>query len=223
MNLRDRIGVDIGKRSRIEDGIAVAIEHGIRYVDLKIDVAPNAIETLTDERVAGIRDILRGERHPCRHPHHVRRQRRRGCAACPRRRRPLSARPPRSLQEARRRMDGRACRLPLHLRREMRMEAGLERLKWLSDHAERLGVDLLLENMNWEPDDAEVHYLAHNVEETLFYFDALKSPRSALGLHRQPCASRPGGDRRLRRRASTSTAATRCGSPIAGGTARRST
>ena len=31
--------------------------------------------------------------------------------------------------------------------------------------------------MNWEPDDAEVHYLAHNVEESLFYFDALKSPR----------------------------------------------
>ena len=56
MNLRDRIGVDIGKRSRIEEGIAIAIEHGIRYVDLKIDVAPNAIETLTDERVAGIRE-----------------------------------------------------------------------------------------------------------------------------------------------------------------------
>ena len=34
-----------------------AIKHGVRYLDLKIDVAPNAIETLTDERVANIRRI----------------------------------------------------------------------------------------------------------------------------------------------------------------------
>ena len=31
--------------------------HRVRYLDLKIDVAPNAIETLTDERVANIRRI----------------------------------------------------------------------------------------------------------------------------------------------------------------------
>jgi sugar phosphate isomerase/epimerase len=31
--------------------------------------------------------------------------------------------------------------------------------------------------MNWEPDDAEVHYLGHTLEETQFYFDRLKSPR----------------------------------------------
>jgi sugar phosphate isomerase/epimerase len=59
----------------------------------------------------------------------------------------------------------------------MRRDAGLERLKWLSGHAERLGIDLLLENMNWEPDDAEVHYLAHTLEETQYYFERLTSPR----------------------------------------------
>jgi sugar phosphate isomerase/epimerase len=56
------------------------------------------------------------------------------------------------------------------------MEAGLERLKRLSDYGEKLGLTVLLENMNWEPDDAEVHYLAHNVEETKYYFDRLDSP-----------------------------------------------
>ena len=54
-NLRDKIGIDFGQRSRIEDGIELAIRHGVRFLDLKIDIAPNAIETLTDERVKVIR------------------------------------------------------------------------------------------------------------------------------------------------------------------------
>ena len=31
--------------------------------------------------------------------------------------------------------------------------------------------------MNREPDDAEIHYLAHTVEECRYYFDAIPSPR----------------------------------------------
>jgi sugar phosphate isomerase/epimerase len=59
----------------------------------------------------------------------------------------------------------------------MRLEAGLERLKRICDYAEKIGLTVLLENLNHEPDDAEVHYLGCNLEETLFYFDRLKSPR----------------------------------------------
>jgi len=47
----------------------------------------------------------------------------------------------------------------------MRMEAGLERLKRMAAYAETKGTLLLLENLNKEPADAEVHYLAHTVEE----------------------------------------------------------
>jgi len=61
--------------------------------------------------------------------------------------------------------------------KKMRMEAGLERLKRLSGQAEKLGITLLLENMNWEPDDAEVHYLGYSLEECRYYFDNLSSPR----------------------------------------------
>ncbi len=57
MNFKDRIGVDLGQRNKIEDGLAAAVAHGIRYLDLKIDVAPNAIETLTPERIRGIRAV----------------------------------------------------------------------------------------------------------------------------------------------------------------------
>jgi sugar phosphate isomerase/epimerase len=56
-----------------------------------------------------------------------------------------------------------------------RMSASLERLKRAVEYAERAGVVLLLENLNFEPDDAEVHYLAHNVEECRYYFDAIAS------------------------------------------------
>jgi hydroxypyruvate isomerase len=177
MNLRDRIGVDIGKRSKIEDGIAVAIEHGVKFIDLKIDVAPNAIETLTAERVKGIRDDC--EAHGIHVGIHT-----------------MSA--VNVAEVAPHVRDGVDAYLLGHLEAckklggewmvvhagyhftsdvKMRMDAGLERLKRLSGHAERLGVDILLENMNWEPDDAEVHYLAHTLEETQYYFERLTSPR----------------------------------------------
>src|SRR4030095_15604415 len=43
-----------------------------------------------------------------------------------------------------------------------RRQAPLERLKRVFGHAEEQGVTLLLENLNREPADAEVHYLAFN-------------------------------------------------------------
>lgn len=57
-----------------------------------------------------------------------------------------------------------------------RMEVGLDRIRRTADLAEREGVTLLLENMNPEPDGAEVQYLAHDAEECRFYFDQLHSP-----------------------------------------------
>ncbi|HEY7385159.1 MAG TPA: sugar phosphate isomerase/epimerase family protein [Beijerinckiaceae bacterium] len=176
MNLRDRIGVDLGQRCKIEDGLDAAVQHGIRWLDVKIDVAPNAIETLTPERIKGIRDTC--ERNNIHIGVHT-----------------MSA--VNVAEVAPHVRDGVDNYLKGHLEackklggewmvvhagyhftsdKKMRMEAGLERLKRLSGQAEKLGVTLLLENMNWEPDDAEVHYLAHNVEETRFYFDRLDSP-----------------------------------------------
>jgi sugar phosphate isomerase/epimerase len=175
MNFKDRIGVDLGQRNKIEDGLAAAVAHGIRYLDLKIDVAPNAIP---DARAHPRHSRgLRCPWHSCRHPHHVGGQCRRGGAACARRvDRYLFGH-----LEACSKLGGEwmVVHAGYHFTSDvkMRMEAGLERLKRLSARAEELGVTLLLENMNWEPDDAEVHYLAHNVEETLYYFERLDSPR----------------------------------------------
>jgi sugar phosphate isomerase/epimerase len=60
-----------------------------------------------------------------------------------------------------------------------RMDAAVQRIARVCTIAERKRVKLLLENLNPEPKDAEVHYLANDLEECRYYFDRLDSP--ALG------------------------------------------
>jgi sugar phosphate isomerase/epimerase len=177
MTLRDRIGIDLGRRSRIEDGIAAAVRHGVKWIDVKIDVAPNAVESLTPDRIHAIRSEC--ERHGIHLGVHT-----------------LSAVnmaeiAPHVRDGVERYFIGHmdACKLlggewivvhaGYHFTSDvkMRIEAGLERLKRFSEYGEKIGVTLLLENMNREPDDAEVRYLAYNLEETQFYFARLDSPR----------------------------------------------
>jgi sugar phosphate isomerase/epimerase len=59
---------------------------------------------------------------------------------------------------------------------EARKQAGMERLQRTVEYAQRAGARLLLENLNFEPDQAEIHYLAHNVEECRYYFEAIAAP-----------------------------------------------
>ena len=39
MTLRDRIGVDIGRRLKLEDAVTWAALHDVRYVDIQLDTA----------------------------------------------------------------------------------------------------------------------------------------------------------------------------------------
>jgi sugar phosphate isomerase/epimerase len=63
-----------------------------------------------------------------------------------------------------------------------RMKTGLDRLKRVVAHAENKGALILLENLNKEPDEAEMHYLAHTMEEWRYYFEAIHSPSFALSF-----------------------------------------
>lgn len=177
MSLRDRIGIDLGQRIRIEDGLAAAIAHGVKYLDLKIDVAPNAIETLTEARVEAIRSAC------ARHGIHV------GvhtmsavnvAEVAPHVREGVD-RYLRGHLDACQRLGGEwmVVHAGYHFTSDvaLRRDAALERLKRLCAHAEEVGVTLLLENLNKEPPDAEVHYLACNLEETQYFFARLDSPR----------------------------------------------
>jgi len=176
MNLRDRIGVDVGRRAKIEDGIDAAVKHGVRFLDVKIDVAPNAIESLTSERIAGIRK--RCADNGIKIGVHT-----------------LSAVnvaevAPQVRDGVDRYLFGHmdACKklggewIVVHAGYhftsdyQMRREAALERLARLAEYGEKIGLPVLLENMNKEPADAEVKYLGFNLEECKYYFDNLKSP-----------------------------------------------
>jgi sugar phosphate isomerase/epimerase len=62
------------------------------------------------------------------------------------------------------------------------MQAALDRLCRAADHAAARQVTLLLENLNKEPDDAEVHYLAHTSETWRWFYERLDSPALQLSF-----------------------------------------
>ncbi len=103
---------------------------------------------------------------------------------------------------ARRRMDRRPCRVSLHLGPRP-AHAGRARAaaRGSPTMPSASGALILLENLNKEPEQAEVHYLAHTVEEWRFYFDAHPVAVLPAVVHRQPRASRARGHRRVCRRA----------------------
>jgi len=176
MNIRNRIGVDCGRKLSVEDAVQWAIDNDVIHIDCQIDIAPNALQSFDRSRCAPIREKC--DEHGIQLGLHT-----------------LSAVNVAEfspfLSEAvdtylKAYID--ACVLldakwivvhaGYHFTddRKERMQAGLERLKRIIGYAEEKGARLLLENTNWEPERAEVHYLAHNLEETLFYFDRLASP-----------------------------------------------
>ena len=58
---------------------------------------------------------------------------------------------------------------------DLRRKASLEHLSKAVAYAESAGVTLLLENLNREPDDAELHYMGYSIEELQNYFQAIPS------------------------------------------------
>jgi sugar phosphate isomerase/epimerase len=63
--------------------------------------------------------------------------------------------------------------------KKARMDAAVARIARASKISEKKTARILLENLNPEPERAEVHYLCADLEECRYYFDRLDSP--ALG------------------------------------------
>lgn len=177
-DLRARIGVDLGRKLPVEEAIAWAVRNDVRYIDVQIDLAPNALEdiaaradeiakaraeadvrlglhTLSAVNVAEVSPFVRDAVDDY-----------------------LRAYMDMAVATG-------AGWVVVHAGYhftddyKMRRDAGLERLKRACDYAEKVGTTLLLENTNREPDRSEVKYLACTIEECLYYFDNLNSP--ALG------------------------------------------
>ena len=175
MNLRQRIGLDIGGAA-LDEALQWAAAHDFHYLDFNADRAPNRLDTWTDERVRAVREqCVRHDIHLGLHtlsgvnvaefsPYlsdavatylraNIDLANRLGCAWL---------------------VVHAGFHFSSHI--EARKAASLAQLQSAVDYAEQTGTRLLLENMNAEPDDAEVHYLGYTVAECQEYFGAITSP-----------------------------------------------
>lgn len=174
MNLRDRIGFDAGA-TQLEDAVAWAAANGFHFLDFNCDSGPNRLDEWPDARARALRKACdKAGMHIGLHtlsavnvaetsPHvspavdeylkaNIDLSARLGCEWV--------------IVHGGYHFSGDAA---------VREKASIERLKRAVAHAEKAGAKLLLENLNKEPERAEVHYLAHNVEECRRYFAAVQS------------------------------------------------
>lgn len=182
MILRDRIGIDLSRDIRIEDGVEWAARNAVRFLDIQLDTDANAITSFDDERIAQVRKVR--EKHGIHIGLHT-------SSAVN-----VAEYAPHASVGVDEYLKSYVDIYPklgaewivvhagYHFTKDKdrRMRAGLERLKRIADHAERKKVRLLLENLNKEPADAEVHYLAHTLEEWRYYWGLLSSDAVRLSF-----------------------------------------
>ncbi len=56
-DLKKRIGVDIDRRTKLEDGLAWAAENEVFYIDIQLDSGDNAMETFDDARCKTVKNL----------------------------------------------------------------------------------------------------------------------------------------------------------------------
>jgi len=182
MNLIDRIGIDIGRKLTLEDAVEWAGEHRVRYIDIQLDTGDNALDTITGIRGARVREAC--ERHGVHLGLHT------ASAVNVAEYAPYVGEAVeaylKAYVDASVRLGAKwiVMHAGFHFTsdKKERMKAGRERLQRVLAHAENKGASILLENLNKEPEDAEVHYLAHTVEEWRYYIEAIDSPAFRLSF-----------------------------------------
>ena len=182
MSLHDRIGIDIGRKLPLEDAVSWAAAHEVRFVDVQLDTGANALGTIDERRAAALRRSC--ERHGVHLGLHT------ASAVNVAEYAPYVGDAVERYLEAY--VDAAVLLgaewIVMHAGfhftsdRVQRIAAGKERLRRIAGYAERKGALILLENLNKEPEVAEVHYLAHTVEEWRLYFDAIQSPAFRLSF-----------------------------------------
>jgi sugar phosphate isomerase/epimerase len=193
MGLRERIGIDFGGKMRIEDALAWAAANEVFYADVCMDNAPNALDTFDRARVKALRALL--DRHGIRLGLHT-----------------LSAVNVAETSPFLRDAVDQYLRAYVDLARrlaagwivvhagyhftadyERRKRAALDRLERVAGYASKAGVRLLLENMNREPDDAEVRYLGYDISECRYYFERIDAPHLGWAYTVNHAHMLPGG------------------------------
>ena len=182
MGLRDRIGIDVGRKLKLEDAVAWAAAHQVRYIDVQLDTGVNALPTIDDKRAAEVRDACaRVGVHLGLHTSSAVNVAEYAPYVGDAVERYLEA-----YVDAAARLDAKwvVMHAGFHFTSDQpeRMAAGRARLQRIVAYAEKRGAMVLLENLNKEPAEAEVHYLAHTIEEWRYYFDHIQSPAFKLSF-----------------------------------------
>ena len=164
-----RIGIDAGEKLPLEDAIAWAARHDVGILDLQLDGGGNAFTRIDTLRAGRIRDLC--ERSGIHLGLHT------SSAVNVAEYAPLMDDAVDAYLKAY--VDAAAVlgagwivvHAGYHFGSNLaaRMQAGLDRLRRVVAYAETKNTRLLLENLNKEPPDAEVHYLAHTVDERRWY------------------------------------------------------
>ena len=55
--LKQRIGIDIGRRISVEEGLEWAARNDVHFIDVQTDVHPNALESFDAQRVKNVRKL----------------------------------------------------------------------------------------------------------------------------------------------------------------------
>lgn len=175
-----RIGIDAGEKLPLEAAIAWAAANGVKIIDVQLDYGDNAVTRIDAARARPIR--AQAEREGIRIGLHT------SSAVNVAERAPLVGHAVDAYLKAY--IDAAellgagwiVVHAGYHFTSDApaRRQAGLARLRHVIAYAESKNIRLLLENLNKEPADAEVHYLAHTIEEWSWYYQQLPSP--ALGL-----------------------------------------
>ncbi len=176
LTLKQRIGIDIGRRVSVEEGIEWAAQNDVHIIDVQTDIHPNALESFDAERIKGVRAAK--EKYGLKLGLHT-----------------LSGVNVAEISPFCRDAVDSYMKAYIDLVpqigaewivvhggyhftacRTIRMQASIERLKRISAYAEKKGVLLLLENLNWEPVLAEVNYMPVTPAETMYFFQQVQSP-----------------------------------------------
>jgi sugar phosphate isomerase/epimerase len=182
MGLFERIGIDVGRKLVLEDAVEWAAENKVRYIDIQLDTGDNALGTISGIRGSRVRALCE--------KHHVTIGLHTASAVNVAEYAPYVGDAVeaylKAYVDAAVRVGAKwiVMHAGFHFTsdKDQRMKAGLDRLKRVVAHAENKGALILLENLNKEPDDAEVHYLAHTVDEWRYYSDAIQSSAFALSF-----------------------------------------
>jgi sugar phosphate isomerase/epimerase len=182
MNFVDRIGVDVGRRLVLEDAVEWAAEHNVRFIDIELDSGDNALTAISGVRGSRVRALC--DKHRVTLGLHT------SSAVNVAEAAPYVGDAAdaylKGYVDAAVRLGAKSIVMHAGFHftsdRTERMRVGRERLQRVVAYAEGKGALILLENLNKEPDEAEVHYLAHTIEEWRYYFDAIRSPSFKLSF-----------------------------------------